>query len=179
MAAKGEEVLRIKGLQKRFGGAIALSNASITVRSGEIHAFLGENGAGKSTLLKIAAGLIEADEGTRFIQPGATIRYLPQEPDLAGYANVLSYVEAGLAPGDDPYRAHVLLDALSMDPEASPDTLSGGEIRRAALARLLAPMPDIILLDEPTNHLDLPAINWLEQELAQMRSAMVIISHDR
>jgi ATP-binding cassette subfamily F protein uup len=172
-------VLTLQSMRLTFGGSPILDGVDLAVGAGERIALVGRNGSGKSTLLKIAAGQIEADGGTRFIQPGATIRYLPQEPDLAGYASVLSYVEAGLAPGDDPYRAHALLGALSMDPDASPENLSGGEIRRAALARLLAPEPDIILLDEPTNHLDLPAINWLEQELAQMRSAMVIISHDR
>ena len=172
-------LLTLQSMRLTFGGSPILDGVDLAVGAGERIALVGRNGSGKSTLLKIAAGLIEADGGTRFVQPGATIRYLPQEPDLAGYATVLSYVEAGLAPGDDPYRAHVLLGALSMDPSASTDKLSGGEIRRAALARLLAPMPDIVLLDEPTNHLDLPAINWLEQELVQMRSAMVIISHDR
>ena len=172
-------LLHLQAVGLTFGGVPLLSAADLAVGQGERIALVGRNGSGKSTLLKIAAGLIEADQGTRFIQPGATIRYLPQEPDLSGFATVLSYVEAGLAPGDDPYRAHALLGALGMDPDAAPEHLSGGEVRRAALARLLAPMPDILLLDEPTNHLDLPAIQWLEDELAQMRSAMVIISHDR
>ena len=172
-------LLNLQSMGLTFGGAPILDGVDLAVAAGERIALVGRNGSGKSTLLKMAAGLIEADSGTRFIQPGATIRYLPQEPDLSGYETVLAYVEDGLGPGDDPYRAHVLLDALSMEAHASPVNLSGGEIRRAALARILAPVPDIILLDEPTNHLDLPAINWLEQELAQMRSAMVIISHDR
>jgi ATP-binding cassette subfamily F protein uup len=140
---------------------------------------VGRNGSGKSTLLKVAAGLTEADAGSRFAQPGATIRYLPQEPSLAGFADTHSYVEAGLMPGDDPARAYYLLGKLGLSGSEQPQALSGGEARRAALARALAPRPDILLLDEPTNHLDLPAIEWLENELSSMKSALVLISHDR
>ena len=140
---------------------------------------VGRNGSGKSTLLKIAAGLIEPDRGTRFVQPGATVRYLPQEPDFAGFATTLAYVEAGLAPGDDHHAARYLLEQLGLTGDEDPAHLSGGEARRAALARVLAPSPDILLLDEPTNHLDLPTIEWLEQELSGRRAALVIISHDR
>ncbi len=107
------------------------------------------------------------------------MRYLPQEPDLSGYPDVFSYVIAGLGPSDADYRAHYLLDQLGLTGAEKPDNLSGGEGRRAALARALAPEPDILLLDEPTNHLDLPAIEWLESELASLRSALVLISHDR
>jgi ATP-binding cassette subfamily F protein uup len=140
---------------------------------------VGRNGSGKSTLLKIAAGLVEPDRGTRFVQPGATIRYLPQEPDLSGFPTTLAFVEAGLGPGDDPYRARHALEQLGLTGEEEPVRLSGGEARRAALARVLAPEPDVLLLDEPTNHLDLLAIEWLEAELKNLRSALVLISHDR
>jgi len=140
---------------------------------------VGRNGSGKSTLLNIAAGLIEPDSGTRFLQPGANLRYLPQEPDLSGHATAFAYVAAGLGPTDDPHRARTLLNALGLTGEEDPARLSGGEARRAALARVLASEPDILLLDEPTNHLDLPAIEWLEAELKAVRSGLVIISHDR
>ena len=113
------------------------------------------------------------------MQPGATIRYLPQEPDFAGFATTLAYVEAGLGPGDDHYPARYLLEQLGLRGDEDPAHLSGGEARRAALARVLAPSPDILLLDEPTNHLDLTTIEWLESELDGRRSALVIISHDR
>jgi ATP-binding cassette subfamily F protein uup len=156
-----------------------LTNAELSVSPGERLVVVGRNGSGKSTLLKIAAGELTADAGSRFVQPGATVRYLPQEPDLTGHVSTLAYVEAGLGPGDDEYRARYLLEQLGLTGEERPDNLSGGEARRAALARVLAPSPDILLLDEPTNHLDLPAISWLEQELASLRSALVIISHDR
>jgi ATP-binding cassette subfamily F protein uup len=160
------------------GGGPLLDGAELSVGAGERICLVGRNGSGKSTLLKIAAGLLPA-EGSRFIQPGATVRYLHQEPDFGGAPTVLAYVEAGLGPGDDPYRARALLAEVGLTGEEAPASLSGGQARRAALVRALAPSPDLLLLDEPTNHLDLPAIEWLESELAGMRSGIVLISHDR
>ncbi|HEY9011916.1 MAG TPA: ABC-F family ATP-binding cassette domain-containing protein, partial [Devosia sp.] len=172
-------ILALQDIALTFGTTRLLEAAELSVLPGEKIALVGRNGSGKSTLLKIAAGEIEADAGKRFLQPGATIRYLPQEPDLSAFPTTLAYVEAGMQAGDDHYRATYLLNALGLSGEESPKTLSGGEARRAALARVLAPEPDIILLDEPTNHLDLPAIEWLEAELSTIKSALVIISHDR
>ena len=172
-------LLTLQDIHLTLGTAPLLTGAEISVSPGERLCLVGRNGSGKSTLLKIAAGLLAPDSGMVFTQPGATVRYLPQEPDMFGFAKVLDYVEAGMGPGDDGYRAHYLLEQLGMTGEEDPAHLSGGEARRAALARVLAPSPDILLLDEPTNHLDLPAIAWLEQELASLRSALVLISHDR
>jgi ATP-binding cassette subfamily F protein uup len=172
-------LLSLQGVALTFGGTPLLESAEIAVGAGERVALVGRNGSGKSTLLKIAAGLVEADRAVRFVQPGSTIRYLPQEPDMSGFATVDAYVEAGLAPGDEPYRARLLIEELGLSGTEDPTTLSGGEARRAALARTLAPDPDILLLDEPTNHLDLTTIEWLERELAGMRAALVTISHDR
>jgi ATP-binding cassette subfamily F protein uup len=172
-------LLHLKDIAVAFGGALLLDGAELAVGPCERLCLVGRNGSGKSTLLKIAAGLIEPDGGTRFAQPGATIRYLAQEPMLSGYTTTRDYVEAGLLEGDDPNRAFYLLGNLGLTGLEAPDTLSGGEARRAALARILAPRPDIVLLDEPTNHLDLPAIEWLESELNAMRGALVLISHDR
>jgi len=172
-------LLTLQNIGLTFGGAPLLEDAGLVVGPGERACLVGRNGSGKSTLLKIAAGLIEPDRGSCFVQPGATIRYLPQEPDLTGFDTTLAYVEAGLGPGDNPYRARYLLNELGLSGEEDTLRLSGGEARRAALARLLAPAPDILLLDEPTNHLDLPAIEWLESELKSLRSALVLISHDR
>jgi len=172
-------VLLLQDIHLTIGSTALLDGAELSVGPGERLCLVGRNGSGKSTLLKVAAGLLEADGGTRFVQPGATIRYLPQEPDLSGFADVRGYVEAGLEPGDDPKRAFALLGKLGLSGEEATTTLSGGEARRAALARALAPSPDILLLDEPTNHLDLPAIVWLEEELSNLRSALVLISHDR
>ncbi len=172
-------ILFLSDISLTLGTAPLLRGAEIAVSPGDRLCLVGRNGSGKSTLLKVAAGLIAPDSGTRFVQPGATVRYLPQEPDLDGFDSTLAYVQAGLGPGDDPHRARTLLEALGLTGAEHPSRLSGGEARRAALARVLAPSPDILLLDEPTNHLDLPAIAWLEAELASLRSAMVLISHDR
>src|SRR5476651_117576 len=172
-------LLHLKDITVAFGGTRLLDGAELSVGAGDRLCLVGRNGSGKSTLLKIAARLIEADGGTRFAQPGATIRYLPQEPNLGGYDSTLAYVEAGLQPGDDQSRAYYLLGHLGLSGAEKPEALSGGEARRAALARVLAPKPDILLLDEPTNHLDLPAIEWLESELKSLRIALILISHDR
>ena len=172
-------LIQLKDIALTFGGTPLLSGVELSVSPGERVCLIGRNGSGKSTLLKIAAGLVEADSGSRFVQPGATIRYLPQEPDFSGHATTLAYVEAGLGPGDDHYAARYLLEQLGLHGDEDPANLSGGEARRAALARVLAPSPDILLLDEPTNHLDLTTIEWLESELDSRRSALVLISHDR
>ena len=172
-------LLLVQGAALTFGGTPLIENADLSVSPGERTCLVGRNGSGKSTLLKIAAGLTEADRGSRFLQPGTTVRYLAQEPDFGGFETTLAFVEAGLGPGDDPYRARYLLETLGLTGEEHPRRLSGGEGRRAALAQVMAPAPDILLLDEPTNHLDLPAIEWLEGELKGLRSALVIISHDR
>jgi ATP-binding cassette subfamily F protein uup len=172
-------LLLLSDIRHGFGSTRLLDGASLSVAPGERLALVGRNGSGKSTLLRIAAGLIEPDGGTRFVQPGATMRYLEQEPDLSAFADVAAYVRDGAGPADDPHRARYLLEQLGLTGEEEPRALSGGETRRAALARALAPAPDILLLDEPTNHLDLPAIEWLEAELAAMNGALVLISHDR
>lgn len=172
-------LLALTDIHLTFGGTPLLEGADLSLMAGERVALVGRNGSGKSTLLKIAAGTVEADSGERFLQPGVTLRYLPQEPDLSGFANTLDYVEDGLAPGDEAYRAQYLLEQLGLNGRENPAALSGGEARRAALARALAPEPDILLFDEPTNHLDLPAIEWLETELKSLKSALVLISHDR
>ena len=172
-------LLLLKDIDLTIGTTHLLAGAELSLEPGERLALVGRNGSGKSTLLKIAAGLVDADGGTRFAQPGAAIRYLPQEPSLEGFATTHDYVQAGLAQGDDPDRAYYLLGHLGLTGMEHPSHLSGGEARRAALARVLAPRPDILLLDEPTNHLDLPSIEWLEGELKAMRAALVLISHDR
>ncbi len=172
-------LLTLRDVTLTFGGTPLLQGAELMVHEGERICLVGRNGSGKSTLLKVAADILQADGGERVIQSTVTVRYLPQEPDLTGFASTLAYVEAGLGPGDDPWRARRLLEDLGLHGDEDPKTLSGGEIRRAALARVLAPEPDVLLLDEPTNHLDLPAIEWLEAELKSMKSALVLISHDR
>ena len=172
-------LLTLQKIFLTFGGTPLLEGADLSIGGRERLCLVGRNGSGKSTLMKIVAGLVEADNGVRFVRPGVTVRYLSQEPDLSEFKTVLDYVQAGLAPGDEPHRARYLLEQLGLTGNENPGHLSGGEGRRAALARVLAPSPDILLLDEPTNHLDLPAIEWLERELKSIRSALVLISHDR
>src|SRR6185437_8000780 len=174
-------LLTLQDIALTFGATPLLTGAALSVSAGDRVCLVGRNGSGKSTLLKIAAGLVEPDTGRRFAQPGATIRYLPQEPDFAGFDTTLAYVEAGMADAAnaDRYRAAYLLEQLGLTGTEDPAHLSGGEASRIALARVLAPEPDILLLDEPTNHLDLPGIEWLEAELGAMKSALVLISHDR
>jgi ABC transport system ATP-binding/permease protein len=172
-------LLQLKDIALTFGGTPLLTGAELSVSTGERVSLVGRNGSGKSTLLKIAARLVEPDRGTVFVQPGTLVGYLPQEPDFSGFGSTLAYVEAGLRASDDTHTARYLLEQLGLTGQEDPSHLSGGEARRASLARVLAPSPDILLLDEPTNHLDLNTIEWLERDLDACRSALVIISHDR
>lgn len=177
--ATAPPLLQLSSIKLTFGGSSLLDGVDLTVGDGERVCLVGRNGCGKSTLLKIAAGLVEPDHGERFVQPGSVIRYLPQEPDLSAYDTTLEYAEAGLSASDDPYQARRYLERVGLTGEEPTTNLSGGEVRRAALAHVLAARPDILLLDEPTNHLDLPMIEWLEDVLASLRAAIVLISHDR
>jgi ATP-binding cassette subfamily F protein uup len=172
-------LLQLTGIKLTFGGTPLLSGADLSVSTGERVSLVGRNGSGKSTLLKIAAKLVEPDSGSVFVQPGAVVRYLAQEPDFSGYDTTLAYVESGLISEDDHYIARNLVEELGLTGHEDPAHLSGGEARRASLARALAANPDILLLDEPTNHLDLTTIEWLEKDLDSRRTALVLISHDR
>jgi len=172
-------LIQLHDIAVRFGDSQILDGAELSINAGERLCVVGRNGSGKSTLLKVTAGLLEPDTGTRFAQPGTTIAYLHQEPDLSGFATTRDYVQAGLGEGDHTDRTFHLLGKLGLTGDEAPEQLSGGETRRAALARALASAPDILLLDEPTNHLDLPAIEWLQEELSSLASALVLISHDR
>jgi len=172
-------LLTLKDIAITFGSRPLLDGAELNLLPGERACLVGRNGSGKSTLLKIAAGMIEPDGGERFAQPSARFLYLPQEADFIGYETVFDYVASAFAPSEEPHSAHRLIAELGLEEGADPRLLSGGEARKAAIARVLAPQPDALLLDEPTNHLDLPAIEWLENELAQTKSAILMISHDR
>ncbi len=171
-------ILALSEISLTFGGDPLFSGISLAVEQTERLCLVGRNGSGKSTLLKIAAGIVQHDKGERFVQPGGKISYLPQDPDLSGFDTVLDYASADL-PDDEIYKAQMALDGLRLDPSVSAESASGGEKRRAALARLLAAEPDLMLLDEPTNHLDVTAIEWLEGELLSGRTGYVVISHDR
>ena len=172
-------LLTLRDINLTFGSTPLLDGAELSVSERDRICLVGRNGSGKSTLLKIAAGLVEFDSGEIFVQPGTTVRYLPQEPDFSGFKTTFDYVQAGCEAGDDPYRVVYLLEKLGLTGEEDPNKLSGGEGRRAALIRVLAPEPDILLLDEPTNHLDITVVEWLESYLKNSTSALVLISHDR
>jgi ATP-binding cassette subfamily F protein uup len=162
-----------------FGGKPLFSGISLGLGKGERVCLVGANGSGKSTILRALAGEMELDAGERFVQPGLKIGYLPQSPSFASGGSVASYVAGGLGADEHDYRVARALDHLSLDGARDVKTLSGGEGRRAALARVLATEPDLMLLDEPTNHLDLPTIEWLEQELLDYSGGVLMISHDR
>ena len=172
-------LLTLQDVALTFGATPLFTALDMAVHARERLCLVGRNGSGKSTAMKIAAGLVEPDGGTRWVQPGTTTRYLEQDPDLSAWATIGAYVDDGLSEADDPYRGTLLLEELGLDPARKTANLSGGEARRAALARAMAPDPDILLLDEPTNHLDLPAIEWLEEQLGRSRAALLLISHDR
>ena len=172
-------ILLLQDIHLNFGRTTVLDGAELSVGAGERLCLVGRNGSGKSTLLKIAAGLMEADGGDAFRSAGRNDSLSAAGTDAGGLRQHARLCRSGSPPGDDPNRAYYLLGKLGLDGTEATDRLSGGEARRAALARVLAPSPDILLLDEPTNHLDLPAIQWLEEELQSLGSALVLISHDR
>ncbi|MBS0518879.1 MAG: ATP-binding cassette domain-containing protein [Proteobacteria bacterium] len=174
-------LLALSGIRYHLGGQPILDGVDLSIAPGERLSLVGRNGAGKSTLLRILAGEPIADGGTRFAQPGVAIATLPQEPDFTGHASVAHYVASALADslGPSDYRVEALLEEMALDGTRDPAHLSGGEARRAALARALVAEPDVMLLDEPTNHLDLPTIEWLEAKLGAWKGAYVLVSHDR
>jgi ATP-binding cassette subfamily F protein uup len=172
--------LALRNAAITFGGKPLFAGIDVTLGRGERVCLVGANGSGKSTILKALAGEIELDQGERFLQPGVTIGYLPQNVDLSVGGSVAEYVAAGATDAHaDDYRVAWVLDHVKLEGSRPLATLSGGEGRRAALARTLVARPDLLLLDEPTNHLDLPTIEWLEEELASFPGGILMISHDR
>ena len=171
-------LLLLTDIALTFGGDPVLDGLSLAVQPGDRIALVGRNGSGKSTLLKLMAGIVEPDRGARALAPGVRVGYLEQDPDFTGHATLGDWAAAGLPPGED-YRVEMAAEGLGFRPGTPVATASGGEKRRAALARLLAREPELMLLDEPTNHLDIAAIGWLEARLAETRAAFVLISHDR
>ncbi len=170
--------LQLRDINLTLGVTPLLAGAELSISPGDRIALVGRNGSGKSTLLRIAAGEIAPDSGERFVQPGLGLAYLEQAPDFAGFATALDFVAAGLDE-TEVYRARALLEEAGLDGSADPSRFSGGEARRAAIAKALATDPELLLLDEPTNHLDIVAIEWLERRLIESRAAFVLISHDR
>lgn len=171
-------LLQISDISLTFGGNPVFDNLSLVVQPGDRVALVGRNGSGKSTLMKVMAGLTEADRGIRVVSPGVSVGYMEQDPDLSGFETLGDFAASGLDIGEE-YRVAMVAEGLKFNPETPVSTASGGERRRAALAKLLAEAPELMLLDEPTNHLDIQAIEWLEAELSSTRTGFVLISHDR
>ncbi len=171
-------ILTLSDIGLGFGGDPLLQGMNLTVQPGDRVALVGRNGSGKSTLMKIMAGLVQPDHGARVLSPGLSVGYMDQEPDFTGFATLGDFAASGLETGED-YRVAMAAEGLKLRADMDPQLASGGERRRAALAKIVAEAPDLMLLDEPTNHLDIEAIGWLEAHLGAMRSAFVLISHDR
>jgi ABC transport system ATP-binding/permease protein len=171
-------LLQLSGISLTFGGDPVFDGLDLVVHPGDRVALVGRNGSGKSTLMKVMAGLVQADSGSRVVPPGVTVGYMEQDPDLSAYETLGAYAAARLPEGEE-YKVAMVAEGLKFNPETPVSSASGGERRRAALARLMAEAPELMLLDEPTNHLDIQAIQWLEEELKSTRTAFVLISHDR
>ena len=171
-------LLQLNDISLTFGGDPVFHDLSLVVQPGDRVALVGRNGSGKSTLMKVMADLVEPDTGERVVPPGVSTGYMEQDPDLSGFDTLGDFAMHCLPPSDL-YKVERAGEGLKFDPARPVNTASGGERRRAALARLMAQDPELMLLDEPTNHLDIEAIGWLEEELKRTRRGFVLISHDR
>jgi len=171
-------LLQLSGLTLGFGGTPVFAGLDLVIQPADRVALVGRNGSGKSTLMKVMAGLIEPDAGEVVVSPGTRVGYLEQDPDMAGFATLGDFAVRDLDPSES-WRVEAVAEGLKFDLGRDPALASGGERRRAALARLMAEAPELMLLDEPTNHLDIEAVGWLERTLAETRAAFVLISHDR
>ncbi|WP_300389952.1 ABC-F family ATP-binding cassette domain-containing protein [Henriciella sp.] len=169
-------ILRLADVELTFGGTPIFTGVTFTLAKGERAALVGRNGAGKSTLMRLVTGRHEPDAGDLWRQPGTEVAVVEQEPDLSSFESVLQYASEG---AEETWMAEAELGLFGIDPTADPKTLSGGQVRRAALARAFAQDPDVLLLDEPTNHLDVPMIETLEERLKSFPGAVLLVSHDR
>ncbi len=168
-------ILQLRGVELANGRSRMFDGVELALERGARACLVGRNGAGKSTLLRVLAGTLAADSGERTASPGLRVALAPQEPRITG----ISLEAFAVAGGASPHAARAALEYFGLDPSAATEGLSGGEARRAALARAFAEAPDILLLDEPTNHLDILAIETLEARLARERAAVLVVSHDR
>ena len=171
-------VLAYENLGLVQGSGWLFRNLDLFIGARDRLALIGRNGAGKTTLLKCLADLVETDEGRRTIQPGTKVVLLEQDPQLGAFETLRDFALHGPdAPA--PHEVDAIADQIGVDLDRPAATASGGERRRAAIARALAMDPDVLLLDEPTNHLDLAGIEWLEDWLGRYTGAFIVISHDR
>ncbi len=171
-------LLQLSDIALTWGGDPVFDGVDLVVQPGDRLALVGRNGSGKSTLMKVMAGLVEPDRGSIVAPTGTSVGYMEQDPDMAGAETLGQFAVSGLEPSEL-WRVEAAAEGLDFDPDRPVATASGGERRRAALAKLLAEAPDLMLLDEPTNHLDITAIGWLEETLKSSGASFVLISHDR
>jgi ATP-binding cassette subfamily F protein uup len=174
-------LLSLEDCALTFGGKPLFEDLKMHITEGDKICLVGKNGAGKTTLMRLITGELELDGGSRFVLPGLTIGYLAQTVDAQPKHTIREFVLSGLEDADESQQhlADIVMEPLDLIPDATMNTLSGGQLRRAALARALVASPDLLLLDEPTNHLDITAIEWLENFLKSYRGAVVCVSHDR
>ena len=176
-------LISIEDAYLTFGGKPLFEGLTLHMSEGDKVCLVGKNGAGKTTLMKLMMGELDLDGGKRFVLPNIRMGYLAQRVDHNPNDTVRTFILAGLPKEqrneENNHKADIVMYPLALDPDSLMGTLSGGQLRRAALARALLEEPDILLLDEPTNHLDLTAIEWLENYLNRYPGAVLCISHDR
>ena len=175
-------LLSVKDAAVRYNGQPVFENLAFNIHDGARIALVGRNGAGKTTLMNIITGMRDLDDGERWQEAGTSIGYLHQDIVPKKGETVFDYIFSEIKHEERElhvYKVDMITEALQLDPKAMLTHLSGGQLRRAGLARALVEEPDILLLDEPTNHLDLEAIEWLEGYLRGYRGTMLCISHDR
>ena len=179
-----EAILTLREAAVRYGDKIVFDSLDLTMHEGRKICLVGRNGAGKTTLMRMITGEQELDSGERWSQPGLKIGVLPQDVTPVPGESVFDYIAGRIDPKERAeqafdYRVDQVCDPLELDTAKQTTSLSGGQLRRAALARALVEDPDVLLLDEPTNHLDLPGIEWLEQFLKSWRGTVLCVSHDK
>ncbi len=175
-------IYTIKDIKLTFGIKPLFTDVNLNICKGDKVCLVGRNGCGKSTLLKIISGQLEADSGDVFIQPGTKVSYMEQNADFSSFSSLRDVVLSGLKSEDVnmlAYKADILISHFEINEDMSTLTASGGELKKAALAKALISEPDILLLDEPTNHLDIATIEKLEEIITKFQGAVIVISHDR
>ena len=181
LLCKGEHsmnIINIEHIDKIFGDKVIFHDASLGIQQGDKIGIIGINGTGKSTLLKIIAGEEEPDTGEVIYQNGLKILYLPQNPEFPGEGTLESYALKGDPQTDWQVQSYLNILGLT-DLDIPLSALSGGQKRKAAMARTLSQEFDVLLLDEPTNHLDFEMTAWLEDYLRNMNKTLLMVTHDR